>query len=74
MLDVGIGNLSMQKVADMAGTSKGGLFHHFKSKDELITSVAELFIAQINTAILADMNAHPTEMGVFYQSLCAGNV
>lgn len=65
MLDVGIGNLSMQKVADMAGTSKGGLFHHFKSKDELITSVAELFIAQINTAILADMNAHPTEMGVF---------
>lgn len=65
MLDVGIGNLSMQKVADMAGTSKGGLFHHFKSKDELITSVVELFIAQINTAILADMDAHPTEMGAF---------
>lgn len=65
MLDVGIGNLSMQKVADMAGVSKGGLFHHFKSKDELITSVVELFIAQINTAILADMDAHPTEMGAF---------
>lgn len=65
MLDAPIGNLSMQKVADMAGTSKGGLFHHFKSKDELITSVVELFIAQINTAILADMDAHPTEMGAF---------
>lgn len=65
MLDAPIGNLSMQKVADMAGVSKGGLFHHFKSKDELITSVVELFIAQINTAILADMDAHPTEMGAF---------
>lgn len=65
MLDTPIGNLSMQKVADMAGVSKGGLFHHFKSKDELITSVVELFIAQINTAILADMDAHPTEMGAF---------
>lgn len=65
MLDVGIGNLSMQKVADMAGTSKGGLFHHFKSKDELITSVVELFIAQINTAILADMDANPTKTGTF---------
>lgn len=65
MLDVGIGNLSMQKVADMAGVSKGGLFHHFKSKDELITSVVELFIAQINTAILADMDAHSDKMGAF---------
>lgn len=65
MLDVGIGNLSMQKVADMAGTSKGGLFHHFKSKDELITSVVELFIAQINTAILADMDDHSDKMGAF---------
>ncbi|MBE9590271.1 TetR/AcrR family transcriptional regulator [Moraxella sp. K127] len=65
MLDAPTGNLSMQKVADMAGVSKGGLFHHFKSKDELITSVVELFIAQINTAILADMDAHPTEMGAF---------
>lgn len=65
MLDTPIGNLSMQKVADIAGVSKGGLFHHFKSKDELITSVVELFIAQINTAILADMDAHPTEMGAF---------
>lgn len=65
MLDAPIGNLSMQKVADMAGTSKGGLFHHFKSKDELITSVVELFIAQINTAILADMDAHSDKMGAF---------
>lgn len=65
MLDAPIGNLSMQKVADMAGVSKGGLFHHFKSKDELITSVVELFIAQINTAILADMDDHSDKMGAF---------
>lgn len=56
MLTDGIANLSLQKVADMAGTSKGGLFHHFKNKDELMMSVFELFIAQVNTAIMAQMN------------------
>ena len=31
MVSDGVANLSMQKkVADAAGTSKGGLFHHFK--------------------------------------------
>lgn len=65
MLDIGISNLSVQKVADMAGTSKGGLFHHFKSKDELVTSVVELFIAQVNTAILSHIDKTPTQKGVF---------
>lgn len=62
MLDEGIANLSLQKVADMAGTSKGGLFHHFKNKDELVASVFELFIAQVNTAI---MNEIDDEFGAF---------
>lgn len=58
ILREGIANLSMQKVADMADTSKGGLFHHFKSKEELIDGVFELFIAQINTAILEYIHHH----------------
>ncbi|UNU73584.1 TetR/AcrR family transcriptional regulator [Moraxella nasovis] len=64
MLEDGIAQLSMQKVATLAGVSKGGLFHHFKSKDDLISSVVSLFIAQLNTAIIsqiADQNA----FGVF---------
>ncbi|WP_245640016.1 TetR/AcrR family transcriptional regulator [Moraxella oblonga] len=62
MLRDGIANLSLQKVADMAGVSKGGLFHHFKNKDELMMSVFELFIAQVNTAIMAHMD---NEFGAF---------
>lgn len=62
MLKDGIAHLSLQKVADMAGTSKGGLFHHFKNKDELIEGVFELFIAQINTAIMTHIN---DEFGTF---------
>lgn len=58
MIKDGIANLSMQKVANDAGTSKGGLFHHFKSKEELITAVIELFIARLNTAILAQIGDH----------------
>lgn len=64
MIKDGIANLSMQKVADAAGTSKGGLFHHFKSKEELIAAVIGLFIAQLNTAILAHIGANHS-YGVF---------
>lgn len=52
MVSDGVVNLSMQKVADAAGTSKGGLFHHFKNKEELLNAVVGLYIAQLNTAIL----------------------
>lgn len=65
MLADGIANLSMQKVADMAGTSKGGLFHHFKNKESLIASVFELFIAQVNTAILQEIERLGESFGVF---------
>ncbi|WP_241761935.1 TetR/AcrR family transcriptional regulator [Moraxella catarrhalis] len=51
MVSDGVANLSMQKVADTAGTSKGGLFHHFKNKEELLNAVVGLYIAQLNTAI-----------------------
>lgn len=65
MLADGIANVSMQKVAELAGTSKGGLFHHFKNKDELIASVFELFIAQVNTAILQKIERSGESFGVF---------
>lgn len=65
MLQDGIANLSIQKVADAAGTSKGGLFHHFKNKETLIASVFELFIAQVNTAILQEIAQHEDKFGVF---------
>lgn len=65
MVQEGIGNLSMQKVADLAGVSKGGLFHHFKNKDDLLIAVIELFIAQLNTAIMAKIDDNDTSSGKF---------
>lgn len=76
MLEDGIANLSMQKVATLAGTSKGGLFHHFKNKDVLIASVFELFIAQVNTAILDEIKRLDESKGVFtraYVNVFFGN-
>lgn len=61
----GIQHLSMQKVADQAGVSKGGLFHHFKSKDELLMAVIGLFIAQLNTAILGLTDQYGQAFGCF---------
>lgn len=65
MIQDGINNISMQKVADAAGTSKGGLFHHFKSKDELISAVIGLFIAQLNTAIMTHIEQTGETPGAF---------
>ncbi len=65
MIRDGIANVSMQKVADEAGVSKGGLFHHFKNKDELISSVIGLFIAKLNTAILSQCSQMGHIDGVF---------
>lgn len=61
----GIANLSIQKVADAAGTSKGGLFHHFKNKEELLSAVIGLFIAQLNTAILLEIEQSGQVSGCF---------
>lgn len=68
MLKEGINNLSMQKVADEAKTSKGGLFHHFKNKDELVLSVIGLFIAQLNTAILQKITENNLPYANFTQA------
>lgn len=65
MINEGIATLSMQRVADMAGTSKGGLFHHYSSRQVLICAVVELFIAQLNTAIMTKMTTDGDEIGVF---------
>ncbi|OOR90698.1 hypothetical protein B0181_04570 [Moraxella caviae] len=80
LLEHGTAQFSMQKVADRAGVSKGGLFHHFKSKDELMAGVVTLFIAQINTAILEQIaqnaQGNPSHFAAFtraYVQVFCGN-
>lgn len=41
MLRQGVGNLTLDSVAAEAGMSKGGLLHHFPTKDRLIEAMVE---------------------------------
>lgn len=53
----GTRGLTMEAVAEAAGVSKGGLFHHFASKDELLCAIIDESIAvyqrQIETKVAA---------------------
>lgn len=40
-LEKGFDKTSMMDIATAAGISKGAIYHHFKSKDEIIKSVME---------------------------------
>lgn len=54
----GFAAISIQKVASMAGVSKGGLFHHFPSKQHLIDALHEhlmmQFEAEVNVSLESD--------------------
>ena len=58
----GVGNLTIQAVADAAGVTKGGLLHHFHSKEALIDAVfsdlLEKLDRQIDRALARDRQAH----------------
>lgn len=49
----GFEDTTIQDVLDMAGVSKGGFYHHFKSKDELLFAVMDALAA----GVLAQMSA-----------------
>lgn len=56
----GLGSLTLDKVVKGTGISKGGLQHHFPSKEALINAVfidlQQQFIAEINAGIACDPN------------------
>ncbi|WP_313617506.1 TetR/AcrR family transcriptional regulator [Rhizobium sp.] len=60
--DQGVAALSVQAVADAAGVTKGGLFHHFASKQALLEAVmADLLSAldmEIDALISQDCEAY----------------
>lgn len=60
--DQGVAALSVQAVADAAGVTKGGLFHHFASKQALLEAVmADLVLAldaEIDALISQDCEAY----------------
>lgn len=43
----GFDDTTMQDIIDLAGVSKGGFYHHFKSKDELLFGVLDRMAADV---------------------------
>src|SRR5690625_1121397 len=59
----GFHGVSINEIVTKAGTSKGGFYHHFSSKDELLYVIHDIFITYaIENASLADrLYNKPTE-------------
>lgn len=61
----GLQAVTINAVAAEAGTTKGGLFHHFPSKEALIAAVAADQIRRFDDAIDTLMARDPVEHGRF---------
>lgn len=62
MASSGIDKMSLNTIADKTGVTKGGLLHHFPSKNELIVSAVKYALSRIdeyiNQYIEADQDAY----------------
>jgi AcrR family transcriptional regulator len=67
----GIGNLSVEAVAQEAEVSKGGFFHHFASKDELLVALLERLVAQVQVQVAARAAGDPEPRGALLRAQVA---
>ncbi len=61
----GLPALSLQQVAEAAGVTKGGLLHHFPSKQALVDAVFDLLMVQFAEALKDAMAPDPEPYGRF---------
>ncbi|KAB1125163.1 helix-turn-helix transcriptional regulator [Neorhizobium galegae] len=64
-VDEGLGSLTLQAVADAASVTKGGLLHHFPSKQALIEAVFEDLLGKLDMEIDRLMSEDETGRGRF---------
>ncbi|MFW3168914.1 TetR/AcrR family transcriptional regulator [Geodermatophilus sp. CPCC 206100] len=55
--------VSLEVVAREAGVSKGGLLHHFRTKDELLTALTDDLFEQFDRAVRDRLDPDDTEPG-----------
>jgi AcrR family transcriptional regulator len=63
--DHGVAGVTVQAVAEAAGVTKGGLFHHFASKQALIEGLFADLLARVDAEIDAAIAADPKPRGSF---------
>jgi AcrR family transcriptional regulator len=61
----GLAALSLQQVAEAAGVTKGGLLHHFPSKQTLIDAVFNQMVMEFAEALADAMAPDPEPFGRF---------
>ncbi|WP_285907114.1 TetR/AcrR family transcriptional regulator [Pseudodesulfovibrio pelocollis] len=67
----GLAALTIQSVADMAGVTKGGVFHHFTSKQALVEAAFSDLLGQMGREIDRFMAADPEAHGRFTRAYLA---
>jgi AcrR family transcriptional regulator len=55
----GVGATSIDEIVSVAGVSKGGFYHHFASKDALLTALQDRFIDDFVADVVASQLAVP---------------
>jgi len=65
VLERGLAGVTVQAVAEAAGVTKGGLFHHFASKQALIEAMAQDLLDQLDAEIERHLAADPDAHGRF---------
>lgn len=59
----GVNAFTIEAVAQEAGLTKGGVLHHFPSKESLINDLIERVIETFNVRLLAELDAEPAGVG-----------
>ncbi|WP_136442223.1 TetR/AcrR family transcriptional regulator [Pacificoceanicola onchidii] len=63
----GFEDTTMQDILASAGVSKGGFYHHFKSKDELLEGILNRFVEQTQTALRPVLEQeYPTWLDLYH--------
>ncbi|MBD9624702.1 TetR/AcrR family transcriptional regulator [Ensifer sp. ENS06] len=74
--DQGISGVTVQAVADSAGVTKGGLFHHFPSKqallDGMVDALLEKLDVEIDSSIAEDSVPHGSFTRAYVKSVFVG--
>lgn len=67
----GVGQLSVEAVAREAEVSKGGFFHHFASKDELLVALLDRLVEQVRSQLETRAAGDPEPRGALLRAQVA---
>lgn len=67
----GIGNVRLEAVAAAAGVSKGGLLHHFPSRQALLEALCAEYLARLDRRLEEALAADPVGPGRFSRAYLA---